>query len=68
MIGLKSMEWDLILAGLNTFIETESQWLDDEREEVAQGAQKNIKRTEELYEKINVIHKTMIYFEELLVK
>lgn len=68
MIGLTAAEWDMILGGLEAFRENEEDWINDDRESVRQGAEKTIEKLDELYKKVNVIQKTMTYFEELLVK
>ena len=68
MIGLKAAEWDMILGGLEAFRENEEDWINDDREGVRKGAEKTIEQLDELYKKINVIQRTMTYFEELLVK
>lgn len=68
MIGLKAAEWDMILGGLEAFRENEEDWINDDREGVRKGAEKTIEQLDELYKKVNVIQRTMTYFEELLVK
>ena len=68
MIGLKAAEWDMILGGLEAFRENEEDWINDNREGVRKGAEKTIEQLDELYKKVNVIQRTMTYFEELLVK
>ncbi len=68
MIGLTAAEWDMILGGLEAFRENEGDWIEDDRESVRQGAEKTIERLDQLYNKVNVIQKTMTYFEELLTK
>ena len=68
MIGLESKEWDMILGGLEAFRGNEEDWINDDRESVRQGAEKTIEELDKLYEKVNVIWKTMRHFEELLNK
>ena len=68
MIGLESKEWDMILGGLEAFRANEEQWMNDDREGIREDAKKTIEKLDELYKKVNVIQKTMTYFEELLVK
>ena len=68
MIGLTAAEWDMILGGLEAFRDNEEDWINDDRESVRQGAEKTIERLDQLYKKVNVIQKTMTYFEELLTK
>jgi hypothetical protein len=66
MIGLTADEWDMILGGLEAFRANEEDWINDDREGVREGAEKTIEKLDELYKKVNVIKKTMRYFEELL--
>lgn len=66
MIGLTADEWDMILGGLEAFRANEEDWINDDREGVREGAEKTIEKLDELYNKVNVIKKTMRYFEELL--
>tara|TARA_R100000908_G_C3618623_1_gene65214 strand:+ start:258 stop:464 length:207 start_codon:yes stop_codon:yes gene_type:complete len=68
MIGLKADEWDMITGGLEAFMANEEDWLSDDRESVKEDAKKTIEKLDELYKKVNVIRKTMRYFEELLHK
>lgn len=69
MIGLKAEEWDMILGGLEAFRENEEEWINDEwGESVRRGAKETIEKLDELYKKVDVIQKTMTYFEELLTK
>lgn len=66
MIGLTADEWDIILGGLEAFRANEEDWINDDREGVREGAEKTIEKLDKLYNKVNVIKKTMRYFEELL--
>ena len=68
MIGLKAEEWDMILGGLEAFTANEEDWINDDRESVREGAEKTIEKLDQLYKKVDVIRKTMRYFEELLTK
>ena len=66
MIGLESKEWDMILGAIEAFRENEEGWINDDRESVRQEARKTIEKLDKLYEKVNLIWKTMRYFEEEL--
>lgn len=63
MIGLKANEWDMILGGLEAFMENEEQWVQDERINVALDAKETIRRLQELYNKVSIIKLTMEHFE-----
>jgi len=66
MIGLKANEWDMIMGGLEAFIENEEQWAQDERIDVALDAKETIRRLQELYNKVTIIKQTMRHFETLM--
>lgn len=66
MIGLKADEWDMIMGGLEAFIENEEQWAQDERIDVALDAKETIRRLQELYNKVTIIKQTMRHFESLM--
>ena len=61
MIGLESKEWDMILGAIEAFRENEEGWINDDRESVRQEARKTIEKLDKLYEKVNLIWKTMRY-------
>jgi hypothetical protein len=66
MIGLKADEWDMIMGGLEAFIQDEEQWAQDERIDVALDAKESIRRLQELYNKVTIIKQTMRHFETLM--
>lgn len=66
MIGLKANEWDMILGGLEAFMQNEEQWAQDERIDVALDAKESIRRLQELYNKVTIIKQTMRHFETLM--
>jgi len=66
MIGLKANEWDMILGGLEAFMQNEEQWAQDERIDVALDAKESIRRLQELYNKVTIIKQTMRHFESLM--
>ena len=66
MIGLKADEWDMILGGLESFMQDEEHWAQDERIDVALDAKESIRRLQELYNKVTIIKQTMRHFETLM--
>ncbi len=66
MIGLKADEWDMILGGLEAFMQDEEHWAQDERIDVALDAKESIRRLQELYNKVTIIKQTMRHFETLM--
>lgn len=66
MIGLKANEWDMIMGGLEAFMQNEEQWAQDERIDVALDAKESIRRLQELYNKVTIIKQTMRHFETLM--
>ncbi len=68
MIVLKSEDWDMILGGIEAFIESESMWLDDNRAEVRKDAQITIDRLKHLYEKVRENKKIIREIEDRKTK